>query len=153
MNKRQKKILRDFISVITVTLVITFAMIIVKDYINRSEAMRAMAQLGKKVLHYRARHNRIPSRSYIDTIKTSLEGYPRLGEVRYRAQWISYQATDDEILAYAEKKYLPISVGKGFIVLRLDGRVEWMNTKQFKQILNKQQGPRESKYYEANKSL
>ena len=143
MNKRQKATLINCIVVITITVIGVVAMINFKDWVNRSEAMRAMEQLGQTVLKYRQTHGSVPSESYVDSIKGKLEGYARLGKLRYRALWIDFEATPDEILAYTEKKYRSFVLSHGFVVLRLDGRVEWMEKKQFDALLAQQQSPME----------
>jgi len=117
-------------------------MINFKDWVNRSEAMRAMEQLGQTVLKYRKDRGSVPPESYIDRIKENLEGYIRLGNLRYRAQWLDFESSSDEILAYTEKKYHSL-IGKGFVVLRLDGRVEWMEKQEFRNLLAQQQSPTE----------
>jgi len=115
-------------------------MINFKDWINRSEAMRAMEHLARIVRQYRKDRGVVPPESYIDSIKESLEGHVRLGKLNYRAQWLDLESTPDEILAYAEKNYHSL-IGKGFVVLRLDGRVEWMHKKVFENLLAQQQSP------------
>ncbi|MHC4911891.1 MAG: hypothetical protein ACYTE5_02680 [Planctomycetota bacterium] len=140
MNKRQKAILINFTAVIVATAIAVAAMINFKDWINRSEATRAMQQLGKIVLQYRKDHGSVPPESYVDRIKENLEGHVRLGTLRYRARWIDFESTPDEILAYTEKNYHSLLFfGKGFIVLRLNGTVEWMGKQQFETLLAQQQ--------------
>ena len=39
-------------------------------------------------------------------------------------------------------------LGSGYIVLRLDGRVEWMGEKEFKKLLDSQQSPDEKRFDE-----
>ena len=139
MNRRQKVILTNFIIVIVGTAIAIVAMINFKNWVNHSEAMRAMKHLSKIVLQYRQEHGLVPSESYVDSIKGRLEGYARLGDLQYRARWIDFESTPDEILAYTEKKYRSLLVGKGYIVLRLDGRVQWMGKQEFETLLAKQQ--------------
>jgi hypothetical protein len=143
MNKRQKNLLIDFIVVVIITTITVVAMVNFKDYVNRSEAMRAMTQLGQIVLDYRKERGAVPPESYVNTIKENLQGQVRLGDLRYRAQWIDFEATPDEILAYTEKDYHSLFFREGYIVLRLDGRVEWMAKKTFEQMLAEQQSPLE----------
>jgi type II secretory pathway pseudopilin PulG len=143
MNKRQKNLLIDFIVVVIVTTIAVVAMVNFKDYVNRSEAVRAMTQLGRIVLDYRKEHGAVPPESYVSTIKENLQGRARLGDLRYRAQWIDFEATPDEILAYTEKNYRSLFFRKGYIVLRLDGRVEWTDKQSFEQMLAAQQSPLE----------
>ncbi|MGA1978975.1 MAG: hypothetical protein ABSG99_00195 [Sedimentisphaerales bacterium] len=143
MNRQQKAILRDTTTVIVITVIAVAAMINLKNRVNRSEAMRAMEHLGQIVLQYREKHGSVPPESYIDRIKEELEGHVRLGEVIYRAQWIDFESTPDEILAYTEKYHSSWLFGKKYIVLRLDGRVEWMDKREFETLLAQQQNSRE----------
>ena len=143
MDRRQKIILRDFMTVIVVTAIAVVAMINFKDWVNRSEARRAVEQLGQIVLQYRKDNGALPPESYVNNIKKALEGSARLGELRYRALWIDSDSKPDGILAYTEKDYSTLLVGGGFIVLRLDGRVEWMGKEEFKTLLKQQQSPEE----------
>ena len=143
MNKRQKAILIDFVVVITITAVAVLAMVNLKDWVNRSEAMQAMERLSQEVLDYRNKHGSVPPESYIDGIKEDLQGRARLGNLRYRARWIDFECPPDEILAYTEKNYHSLFLKSGFIVLRLDGSVEWMNRQKFETLLAQQQSPME----------
>jgi len=143
MNKRQKTIIIDFATIIIATAIAVVAMINLKDWVNRSEARRAMEHLSQIVLQYRKENGCVPPESYVDRIKENLEGYARLGDLRYRARLIDPDSSPDEILAYTEKNYRSFIVGKGCLVLRLDGRVEWMDKQKFKTLLAQQQKPLE----------
>jgi hypothetical protein len=81
----------------------------------------------------------VPSESYVNSVKEDLEGYVRLGGLQYRGLWIDFESTNDEILAYAKRDYHSLLVGKGYVVLRLDGRVEWLGTEEFETLLATQQ--------------
>lgn len=139
MNKRQKRVLRDFTTVIVITTIAVVAMINFKDWIKRSEATRAMKQLGQIVLQYRKEYSSVPPEAYVNRIKENLEGHARLGNLQYRALWIDLGSPADEILAYTEEKYHSLLIDSGFIVLRLDGSVEWMNKQDFEKALPEQQ--------------
>lgn len=141
MNRRQKAILTDFAIVIVITAAAVVAMINLRSWINRSEAMRAMEHLGRRVLQYRKNYGSIPPESYVDSIKEELEGHARLGEINYRAQWIDFESTPDEILAYTERPRRLWLFSKGYVVLRLDGRVEWMDKQELEALLSQQQSP------------
>jgi hypothetical protein len=143
MNKKQKAIIINFATVIIATIIAVAAMINVKDWVNRSEAMRAMEHLSQIVVQYRKENTCVPPESYIDRIKENLEGSSRLGNLNYRARWIDPDSSPDEILAYTQKNYTSFMGGNGFIVLRLDGRVEWMNKETFEPLLARQQKPLE----------
>lgn len=143
MNKRQKDVLINFVVVITVTVIVVIAMINFKDWINRSEATRAMEHLSQIVLAYRQEKGTVPPEFDIERIKNTLEGHARLGELKYRARWIDFESTADEILAYIRKEYSALLLSDGYIVLRLDGRVEWMGVEEFEKLLAQQQSTME----------
>ena len=143
MNRYQKAVLIKFAIVIAVTVIAVAAMVQFKSWVNRSEAVRAMEHLGRIVLKYRKDNGSIPPQSYVDGIRESLEGNARLGNLTYRALWIDFDSSSDEILAYTEKRRGSLLFDDGFIVLRLDGRVEWMDEEKFKALLAQQQTPME----------
>jgi hypothetical protein len=143
MNKRQKAILTNTILVLVVTAIAVAAMINLKNWVIRSESMRAMENLGRIVSQYRGKYGRVPPESYVDGIKGELEGYARLGKVIYRAQWIDFESKPDAILAYTEQPRSSWLFGKKHIVLRLDGRAEWMDKREFETLLAKQQSSQE----------
>ena len=138
MNKRQKSVIHNFIFVIVITIAAVLGMMNFKDYINRAEVMRGMTQLGQIILDHRQQQGAVPGQHYVDNIRDQLEGSARMGNIRYRGRWIGFGATDDEVLAYVQKNYKSI-MGKGYVVLRLDGRVEWMKKKAFDELLDGQQ--------------
>lgn len=143
MNKRQRNILIDFATVLVVTFVAVLAMINFKDYVNWSEAMQTMKHLSQIVLNYRKTQGCVPPETYISSIKEDLAGQVRLGDFQYRARWIDFGAGSDEILAYVKKDYHSFIMHDGYIVLRLDGRVEWMEPKKFEELMAKQRKPTE----------
>ena len=143
MNKRQKITLIKFISIIVLTLISVVAMVHIKVWVNHSEAMRSMENLSRIVLQYRKDNGSVPSESYVNNIKENLEGHPRLGELHYRAIWIDLDSTPDEILAYTERNSRSWLLEDGCIILRLDGRVEWIKKQTFEKILAQQQSPSE----------
>jgi hypothetical protein len=143
MNRRQKAILSDTTTVLVITAIAVAAMVNIKNWVNRSEAMRAMEHLGRIVLQYREKYGSVPPESYIDRIKEELEGHVRLGEVIYRARWIDFESTPDEILAYTKRCYSSWLFGKKYIILRLNGRVEWMDKQKLDTLLAQQQSSQE----------
>jgi hypothetical protein len=143
MDKRQKRILIEFFVVIGLTTIAVVAMIYFRYWVNHSEAMRAMEHLGRIVVEYRKTQGSVPSQSYIDSVKNQLEGSPRLGNLQYRALWIDFESPPNEILAYSERNYGSWFVGKGYVVLRLDGTVQWLPKQEFEAILKKQQSQKE----------
>ncbi len=134
-------ILLRFAAVITATAIAVTAMINFKDWVNRSESVLAMDSLGKAILRYRTENGSVPPESYVNNIKSDLPGNVRVGDMRYRALWISFDSPPDTILAYTEKKYHSLFLHNGVIVLRLNGHVEWMDTHEFETLLAKQQSP------------
>lgn len=143
MNEFQKTIVKKFIIVLTLTLIAVIAMINFKDWINRSEAMRAMENLGRIVIQYRKDRGSVPSESYIATIKKDLEGHARIGNLRYRALWIDSNSDPNEILAYSKHQRRSFFFGNKRLVLKLDGTATWMPPEEFKKLLSSQQSPEE----------
>ena len=143
MNRQQKSLLINFVAVTVITAVVIVAMVNLRSWVNRSEARRAMEHLGKVVLQYRNERGSVPPESYVNNIRKNLEGQARLGELRYRARWIDFDSTKDEILAYTKRARRSWLFGDKFIVLRLDGRVEWMERQQLRDILARQQSQME----------
>jgi len=139
VDKRQRAILVEVLTVITITVVAVAAMINFKDYVNRSEAITAMEHLSERVLEYKAKNGRVPPNSLIISIKGQLKGNVRLGELHYRGLWVNFDADPNEILAYAQKAYPSSVLGDGYIMLQLDGTVKWMGKKEFEELLASQQ--------------
>lgn len=131
MTNYKRSLLIQFIVVLLATTAAIVAMLHLKDYVNRSEAMRAMGELGGRILDYRAERGSLPPQSFIEDVKSRLDGAVRIGNVRYRALWIGPDASDETILAYSEKRHRSSFLDDGFVVLRLDGTVEWMPSAQF----------------------
>jgi len=144
MNARQKKILRELFIVITITIFAVFMMINLKDLVNRSEAIKAMKALSKRSTEYRKIHNSVPSEKWFEIQKETLPGAPRLGDIKSRGIWINPDSPDDEILAYSYRNYHSLFIEKGYVVLRLNGKVQWMEKNEFEQLLKEQQGKAES---------
>jgi hypothetical protein len=143
MNRRQKAVLTESAIVLVATAGAVVGMMQLKDYVNRSEAMRAMSQLGTQILEYRRQYGSLPPQSFVDDVKGEVEGAVRMGNVVYRALWIGPDAPGDTILAYSQKR-LPSSFLKdGYVVLRLNGAVEWMPTPRFAALFPTQRAPTE----------
>ncbi|MCK4888243.1 MAG: hypothetical protein KAS96_12705 [Planctomycetes bacterium] len=143
MKKRKKAMLTEVIIIVTITTIAVLAMVNFKDYINKSEAIKFMDRLSTVINDYKENYGAVPPESYIQQIKDDLQGSLRLGGLQYRSRWIDFDSPPDTILAYTERNYRSPFVGKGFIVLRLDGEVQWMEKKEFKQIFTTQQKPQE----------
>ena len=143
VNRRQRALLTESILVLAATATAVIGMIHLKDYVNRSEAMRAMSQLGERVLEYRKQYGSLPPESFVTSIKGNLEGAVRMGNVKYRALYIGLDASADTILAYSHKGYTSSFLNDGYVVLRLDGTVEWMSLTQFTVLFAAQRAPGE----------
>lgn len=143
MDRRQKALLTESILVLAATVLAVVALIHLKDYINRSEAMRAMGQLGEQVFEYRKQYGSLPPESFVGSIKGRLEGAARLGNVKYRALYIGPDAPGKTILAYSLRHYPTSLWADGYVVLHLDGTVEWMPTSGFAGLFADQRNPAE----------
>jgi hypothetical protein len=131
VKSRQKALLTESLLVLAATAGAVVGMMHLKDYVNRSEALRAMDQLGRRILEYRQRYGSLPPESFLDSIKGDLEGAVRMGNVKYRALYIGPGAPADTILAYSERRYPSSFLGDGYVVLHLSGGVEWVPAPQF----------------------
>ena len=141
LNRKQKKLLANVVIVVAVTTAMVVGFANIKNVINRSEATRAMEILGKEILQYRQKYGSLPSEIYVKQYEEAI-GAVRLS-AEYRAQWIEYGADPNTtILAYSEKNYRGFVKG-GYVVLWLNGKVEWINKKQFEKILTAQQQQQE----------
>ena len=125
------------------TVAAVVGMVQLKDYVNRSEAMRAMTQLGQRILEYEKQYGSLPPQSFVDGIKGNVEGAVRMGNVNYRARWIGLDAPADTILAYSQKRLSSSFLKDGYVVLRLDGTVEWLPTSEFAKVFAQQRTPTE----------
>ncbi len=143
MNKRQRSIITSFILVMAGTAIFVGVMINVRDAINKSEAIRSMEVLGQGVRKYRDDYYSTPPESYFNQLKNSISTV-RLGDVQYRAQWIGFDDGPDTVLAYSYKNYR-FFVKRGYVVMRLDGNVEWIERNEFVKLLEKQQTDAEIK--------
>lgn len=143
MNRRQRALLTESLIVLIATVAAVVGMVQLKDYVNRSEAMRAMTQLGQRILEYEKQYGSLPPQSFVDGIKGNVEGAVRMGNVNYRARWIGLDAPADTILAYSQKRLSSSFLKDGYVVLRLDGTVEWLPTSEFAKVFAQQRTPTE----------
>jgi hypothetical protein len=144
MNKRQRIIVTKFIAIIFVTAIAALAMIIVKEYVNYSEAERAMKLLGQRLLEYKKTNGSLPPETFLDRILEDTQGNVRLGKVKYRAIWITLESGPEEIMVYTENQFhSKLLTKKGTIVLRLNGDVEWVEKNKFAALLESQQSQME----------
>jgi len=139
MNKKQKQILANFAVVIVVTIAAVIGMIELKNQVNRSEAMRSMEQLEQAISDYRQKNGSVPPETYVKGLREKLEGQVRMGNLHYRAQWIGFDSTPETILAYVKKDYHSLFSHSGAIIIRLDGRVEWLDKGDFDKLPIRQQ--------------
>lgn len=131
MNKKQKFFLLKLLVVLVVTAVTIIAVNNFKDFINKSESLLAMNNLGTMVGQYRNQHGTLPPESYISDIKDKLQGSPRLGKLVYRAKWLGYTTSNETIIAYSRKDYSGLILGSGYAVLKYDGSVQWLTEDEF----------------------
>jgi len=139
MNSRQKSILVNFFVVIVITILAIGAMANFKNHINRKEAYRAMSYLAERIMQYNRQNDCIPPQRYVEKYEDQAPGHERLKEFHYRARWIRLDAPDDTILAYSKEPYRSMILGDKYLVLRLDGTVEFLSRDKLDSILKKQQ--------------
>ncbi|MBU1260678.1 MAG: hypothetical protein KJ757_03210 [Planctomycetes bacterium] len=142
MNRQQKKLVANVVTVITFTVALVVGFANIKNAINRSEAVRAMNILSDEIFKHKKEYGSLPSTIYVTQYIDRI-GAVRLGNLQYRAQWIGFDSDlNTTILAYSQRNYRGL-VKAGYIVLWLNGKVEWLGKKQFEQILASQQKQRE----------
>jgi hypothetical protein len=135
VNRRQKAILVEVVSIMLVTLIAVVGMINFKDYINRSEAISAMQQLSAIIADYRKKNGRVPPEYLVTDAVRDLKGGVRLGELQYRGLWIDFDAEPNDILAYTRKNYPSSLLNDGYIILQVDGAVKWMGLDECREVL------------------
>lgn len=142
MNRQQKKLLANIVTVITFTVAMVVGFANIKNAVNRSETIRAMKLVSNEVFKYKKQYGSLPPTTYVTQFIDKI-GAVRLSNLQYRAQWIEFNSDPNTtILAYSKKSYRGL-VKAGYIVLRLNGNIEWMSKKQFEQILAIQQQQQE----------
>ncbi len=131
MNKRQKALVIRLTTVIFITFALVFGVSIFKEYVNRSETMIAMKELGRIIKYYRDKNGSFPPESFVNDIKGDLPGSSRVGELHYRGKWIDYMSGPETVIAYTKKKFLGIFLPDGYVILRLNGNVQWLPEEEF----------------------
>ncbi len=144
LNKRQKSLIWNLVAVTAVTFGFVILLMNLKDSVNKSEAISSMKALSSILLEYRKQTGALPPESYVDDIVKQI-GAVRIGKLNYRARWIKWHAPRDSIVVYSEKIYKSI-VRSGYVVMFLDGRVEFMSSRDFEPILARQQSEAELEY-------
>jgi hypothetical protein len=142
LNKQQKKLVINVLVVTVFTVIVVVGFANIKNIINRSESMRAMKLLGKEILQYRKTYGSLPSEHYVKQLTDKI-GAVRITNFHYRATWVEFGAEPETtVLAYSQKDYRGFAEA-GYVVLWLNGKVEWIDKKQFEQTLEKQQKQQE----------
>jgi len=134
MNRRQRALLIESLIVLAVTLVAVTVLINLKDWTNRREALRAMANISQQVQAYEREHGSIPTPDYIDSLKDSAPGHARLGELKYPSRTAEHNSPDTDILAYTQQRYRSYLIRSGYVVLFRNGQVSWMLPEQFQSV-------------------
>jgi hypothetical protein len=142
VNNKQKKLVANVITVVVFTTVMVVGFAYLKDIVSRSEGIRSMSVLGKEILRYRSSYGSLPPEIYVKQYSEAI-GAVRLPAVQYRAQWIEFGSDPNTtILAYSAKNFRGF-VKSGYVVLRLNGKVEWVDKKEFEKIISSQQQQQE----------
>ncbi|MCD4830413.1 MAG: hypothetical protein K8R02_01235 [Anaerohalosphaeraceae bacterium] len=138
MESKQKRLLKKIMVVSVFTIIMVLGLTTLRNYINRSEAVRAMDLLGREALTYRKNYGSLPSESHIKKFLDRIQAV-RVGNMSYRAIWIEYGSDPDRtVLAYAKKSYeWPLQ--PGYVVLWLNGKTQWLAAEEFEPILRSQQ--------------
>jgi len=65
VNRKQKNLVVNVITVVVFTTVMIAGFAYIKDGVNRSEAIRSMNILGKELLRYRSSYGSLPPETYV----------------------------------------------------------------------------------------
>ena len=114
-----------------------------KEKVNFSETIRAMQHLNLIINQYQTENKKLPAESFVEEQKPNLQGAPRMGDIVYRGKWIGPLDSRNTILAYVQKNYRGLLAKSGYVVLRLNGKVEWVDKESFKMQLELQEKPGE----------
>jgi hypothetical protein len=136
LNKRQISVIRHFLIVIVVTLLFVFGLINLRDGLNRSEMQREMEVLGASIKDYRQKNGSLPSESWI---RGQVQNFARLGSLEYRAKSILYDSPPESIVASCLQNSYSMLVKKAYIVLRLDGSIEWLAPDIYSRMVKEQE--------------
>jgi len=131
MNKKQKNFVIRLAIVAIVTTLMVLAISNFKEVINRSEATMATEQLGGLVKKKKNHYGSFPPASYLENLTAQVQGSARLGTVVYRADCITCSSGAKAVLMFVKKEYSGLLQNDGFIVVRLDGSIEWLNPDKF----------------------
>jgi len=149
VNRQQKKLVANIVTVVTFTVAMVVGFANIKNAINRSETIRAMKILSDEILKYKKGYGSLPPEFYVKQFTDKI-GAVRLSGFQYRALWIeSDSKPDTTILAYSEKNYRGL-VKAGYVVLWLNGKVEWMSKNHFEKVLTTQQKQQELQWLQDN---
>lgn len=144
LNKRQLSVIRHFLFVIIVTLLFIFGLINLRDGLNRSEMQREMEVFATAVKDYRQQNKALPPESWV---QPQVRNFVRLGGVQYRAKSILYDSPPDTIIASCKQRTYSVFVKTAYIVLRLDGRVEWLSPPVYEKTIKEQDQAVQSELY------
>ena len=152
MDKRQKSILAESITVIIITVVAVVGLVNFKDYVNRSETLQAMRVVGAGIIAFQEKNGMLPQEGYIEQLreeikKGEIKGGVRMGNLQYRGLFIEPHSEPNEILLYSKKEYSSSFLDDGYAVLFLDGTVKWMDVDKFNDLLSHQQTDYEKHIY------
>jgi hypothetical protein len=144
LNKRQLSVVRHFLIVIVVTLLFVFGLINLRDGLNRSEMQREMEVLGASIKDYRQKNGSLPSESWI---RSQVQSFARLGNVEYRAKSVLYDSPPETIIANCMQNSYSMLIKKAYIVLRLDGSVEWLAPDVYAKTVKEQENAAQNELF------
>jgi len=150
MNKLQKAVVTKLISVLVFTGLAVAGFVYLRGVVNRSEAKRAMQHLYKVVTEYKQKNGFLPPESFINRAKDDFGWHIRLGDLEYRGLWIDSESQPQEFLAYTRNERRSYLFGSKHLVLRLDGTIDWIEKKRFRELLAQQQSRDEIKRLQAS---
>lgn len=138
MNKKQRGLLVRLVVVVVITVGMVFAMVNVKEFVNKKEAMLAVGNLNVEIFKYKQANGKWPLQSYVDEKAKQIQGRARLGAVEYRGNLLGYVGSDDVVVVYVKRDYSGLFLDSGYIVAKVNGKVEWLSEEEFDILMSLQ---------------
>lgn len=135
MNKAQKSFFLRLVVVISFTTLTVGIVAVLKSGVQKSEAITAMKDLGKRIRDYKDNVGLLPTESFIEEVQDELLGSERVGEIHYRKKWVRFSLSSDSVLAYTKKEFNNPFWKDGYVILRQSGHVQWLTQDEFKRAM------------------
>lgn len=143
MNRRQKSLFINILTVSVVTIIAMFALFDLRNHVNRKEAGRAITYLATVITDFKKNSGYLPPKRYVEAARKKIPENVRLSNFYYRARWISFDDKPDTPLAYSRLIQNSVFYKSCYIVLKLDCTIETVPQDDFEKKLEQIQSEAE----------